>query len=1474
MEDIFESVERAEFIKTASPFTASFLGRCAEQGLSPQEAEAALEKAASVDPLAKKEFEKAGVGLTDSTALRERRSKSPTARTGTHATPKGNITSALLATLMGTGSAAAGLYGVHELNKSVAPKPEFAPPQPVVQAPPPAPFNPFPVQRKWAQCLEGVEKKASAENAYVGGFIKRCRELGMDAEQLKQTMTSAILNNDEAAEAFAKFAGWGSTIGGTLGSIGGSVGAAAAAGLATKNPLLMGAAGSAGGTAGEALGSRAGGWIGRNIFGEKDEEEGSSLPGAVAGGVAGAGIGAGYGRLRNAGEAIETPLTPEPELAAPFPTEPRPTVSSPEPQQPVVQQPTSAALPKPGKRSPSEISTDSAFGRIQRREAPMRATRPVMPTVKTPPKTLTIPLKTAGWLPFFMKYANPQPAAAPQGTPKPLPGPQPETPHAIPSTSGVQTQLMTQPHGVPPQPLTPPPAVQPPAPLPGAPAPAMAPPASPQQGMTHMASAMEKDAISFSGAGKAVGQGFGAMGRGLGQAWKGMGSMFKGAPKATPTPLSPKVQAAVETHAPHWADDSYRGAAAQKIMQEHGADAGPIIKELSGTLPKETWMQATGKELRNQAPMIGAMTLAPPLMDAGSNAIFGHSDPQAKARAAQQVGMHLAQAASLNDQEAFQQTINSKGMNPQVSQALQLMWQDENMRGSLANQDTAANTVYQLHQHLQTNPNLTGQQLAEVMRHQKAGADQLYWLKYALTGLKPTEFKPSDSPTGGLPEHQGLGDLVGRPSPTVQAVSSTTQPPAKPVQQPAVAGPSAQPQAKPAQSWLSNLFARPSDWLANTPMMKTPVLGAVFGPLVDAGMGAPPDFTRFFGGGAVGQQTKQAALDDVPEASLRQQKDLRSLREQAALQNVARGTFNPNIPIEQVGQLHELPETSPHRVTSEAARRVIGSGVHINETSTTPGPEPVQVSPFGGTGHSKNHPRDAGPVIQETRVPWPPPENHIPTRQGFPGRGSPPPKLTPRSRWPVYAGGAALGLGALGAGYLGYRALVNRNQNKEASFWLKRAIEAQRSENSMDPAKHTSILDVFAGNTKPQDGPLKMTDTATPARIANTPQTISAPLSQRGQPIPMNQEKQGVLTGGLIGAGLGSMSAPEGHRSEGAGRGLIRGGLTELGATLPGLAMLEHLPRNKWGLLASIAAGLGGGAVGYLGAGRLMGAPTWKPKDPINKQAADEQTESPYTLGNLGSSASATLGGLIGGSATGNLGSHYIQAQGGAKNFMTSGPKLQEADLPALAEAAGVDHSKIHRVTGNNAGWLSGPAASSPEWAKQVRNAVRQQAMNPTTEHIPDSARHVIMTPKGVSRAVMAHELGHAGTHEMLGNWHHPAVAASGALASLGSFGGTLGGALGSRNAALIGTAMALPQLLSEFGASHVGGYASAKTLQDRSLAGRAKAYLGAYKGTPTYAARAAMPLGAYGTRRLIDHLRGHDADYQQKKGYALPFVR
>jgi hypothetical protein len=96
-----------------------------------------------------------------------------------------------------------------------------------------------------------------------------------------------------------------------------------------------------------------------------------------------------------------------------------------------------------------------------------------------------------------------------------------------------------------------------------------------------------------------------------------------------------------------------------------------------------------------------------------------------------------------------------------------------------------------------------------------------------------------------------------------------------------------------------------------------------------------------------------------------------------------------------------------------------------------------------------------------------------------------------------------------------------------------------------------------------------------------------------------NEKRANPVLGGLIGAGIGAMRAPEGHTAEGAGRGLGIGGATGLGVLggglaglIPGLALQNPELAAVGGTLGAAGGGYGGFRLGR----NIAGPPSWAVK--------------------------------------------------------------------------------------------------------------------------------------------------------------------------------------------------------------------------------------------------------------------------------------
>lgn len=339
-----------------------------------------------------------------------------------------------------------------------------------------------------------------------------------------------------------------------------------------------------------------------------------------------------------------------------------------------------------------------------------------LPTTDQPQQITT----TSGWQsPLTQAPYGAPPAPPPQPAPPPPPGQPPAGQSPPPPPSGPPGPP-PPPGGPPGPPPGPPPA--PPMPPPGEPGPP--PPGPPGMGMEVQGSYLGPKLFAKQALLGEIGQ---ALGRGLG--W--LGSKIKAAPGAT-----------------GWLASTRRSVAGGMLNAGSKMEAAGAARVAAGARPATTFgdvmagkAPASGLDLAPRGPSLLSMQhpLTSQMLPLGVlmgapmalEGMKGEDPQQARVRAAQGAGMHLAQAASLNDANAFQQVVGDKSMNPAVSQALTMMWQNRRTRPLLANQDAAANLVYQMHEHLRTNPQLTGQQLAQVMSNQKMASD--------LNGLEAVE---------------------------------------------------------------------------------------------------------------------------------------------------------------------------------------------------------------------------------------------------------------------------------------------------------------------------------------------------------------------------------------------------------------------------------------------------------------------------------------------------------------------------------------------------------------------------------------------------------------------------------------------------------------------------------------------------------------------------------------------------------------
>jgi hypothetical protein len=528
----------------------------------------------------------------------------------------------------------------------------------------------------WTEKLAHATRVASSE--FVQGFLTKCAEAGYSREETWVAIEKAG-QDPMVREEFEKcgfswsglgrgaFRLGGGLTGGGLGALAGLIPAVGTAGLAS--PVAIGG-GFAGGMAGEHIGGEVGDWL----FGSGEEEENNERPNTPG---------------NMAGQPHTAPSSPMPHAA----------------------QVGHGTLPPPHEGATPGAMPEMHGGVGQAKMAEMMA--PPMPqqgpaaapaqgasAVSSPPQVT-------------------QPASAQQPPPMSAPAP-------IRTTSGMQSNLMQVPHGMPGAAAPQPPA--PSVPMSDQPALGMAPsqpegPGAGPEGMIQMAAynpgargqwgpQLEKEA--FLGTlvgmlGKGLLRGGMSMANsarpilsGMGKRVAGVGSYLKSFGKSAPVMSMGDVMAGKGNHASSLGS-MHRGLDAAEAAR----GAGPA------------WYSPN-----HQVGMLGTMMVAPPLIEGGINMLRGQDPQQQKIQAAQRMGMGLAQAASLGDEGAFGQITGTKGMNPAVSQALQHMWANPETRQHLANQESAANLVYQMHQHLGMNPHLDGAQLAQVMSNQmgKAGA--------------------------------------------------------------------------------------------------------------------------------------------------------------------------------------------------------------------------------------------------------------------------------------------------------------------------------------------------------------------------------------------------------------------------------------------------------------------------------------------------------------------------------------------------------------------------------------------------------------------------------------------------------------------------------------------------------------------------------------------------------------------------------
>ena len=212
----------------------------------------------------------------------------------------------------------------------------------------------------------------------------------------------------------------------------------------------------------------------------------------------------------------------------------------------------------------------------------------------------------------------------------------------------------------------------------------------------------------------------------------------------------------------------------------------------------------------------------------------------------------------------------------------------------------------------------------------------------------------------------------------------------------------------------------------------------------------------------------------------------------------------------------------------------------------------------------------------------------------------------------------------------------------------------------------------------------------------------------------------------------------------------------------------------------------------------------------------------------------------------------------------TSGTTYNKRKFDNLASAAGVAPESVYFP-----GYRFGQEPLTVGRAGYVPVDAKLRADNPKAPDTGASRAHCLRSERE-PRGIIAHELGHArlanmglNRQWMLGGIAHGATA--------GIIGGSVLGSHGWLPGAIAGTALTLPQLLTESAASHIGGRAAARVLGPRATFGqRTRAYLGAHRGLPTYAAQTALPMAGYAARKLVDKIRGKEAAAVQAPS-ALP---
>ena len=607
--------------------------------------------------------------------------------------------------------------------------------------------------------VQAVKKPSRLIARLSRAFLRRCEELNLTRNEVVGAIEKAASIDPLLREEFEKVLHWGHTafrLGGM--AVGGTVGALAGAipGLA-GGPLAV-PAGLAGGAVGGELGTMGGNWLGKKILGEEEEEKAPETQGSPVvdlktaawvdsapswtpvglardavthlrnnspswtptGMLANAGLLGKKADVQAMASEIVWPavLTPTEKIAASLailrqkqaqqpdytrggsqysgqgwaqPIRPQaPSTGQPTPPQPAAPALPQTIIPAPGTQAQPLQQPQQSIMAAPGSQPPQAA--PAMPMSVGPTSSPTggIDLGAAkASTRTSPTGGNDLGAAKASMKTSAVLIPDGDWPRQVGSTSGMPTAMEVQP------PVQPPPIPPPPAPPPG---PAKV--ANLRIRPLFDVAELQKEAI------------LGAVGRGLMTGGRWLGSKSLAGAKGV-------------------------------VSKVRGAPAASAIPEQFQAMARGT--PAPGRiarVLENPMAQMGLFMGAQPAIEGVGSLLSGPDPQQQAAKASQNVGMRLAQAASLNDPAGISSITGSQGQHPAISQALTSMWSNPQTRQMFSNQDVASNAVYQMHQHLKLNPQLTGDQLATVVGNQMGKTAEwvnLAYLKRAVEEVKGSQ---------------------------------------------------------------------------------------------------------------------------------------------------------------------------------------------------------------------------------------------------------------------------------------------------------------------------------------------------------------------------------------------------------------------------------------------------------------------------------------------------------------------------------------------------------------------------------------------------------------------------------------------------------------------------------------------------------------------------------------------------------------